>query len=152
MQAEKDAPVNMSVLKGKLAWLMKNSQGAVAAMRIVKTGKEGLRTNNIGIQQGDPKEDDDGVAIGMSTPNSKPPASTANEKLTGVPPVTSMPGSATSLVLPSYPMGRGISLPGPFSQLLPKCSWSGCSCNALIIWRSLLDTKQNGFVCLDHSL
>jgi len=143
----------MSVLKGKPARLMKNSRGAVAATRIVKTGKEGLRIKNIGIQRGDPKEDDDGVAIGTSTTNSKHPATAANEKLAGVPPVTSMPpGSATPPVLPSFPVGRGVSLPGPFGELLPKCSWSGCSCNALIIWRSLMDTKQNGFVCLDHGL
>ena len=142
------------MLKGEPARLMKNSRGAVAATRVVKTGKEGskLRINNIGIQQGDPEEDDNGVAIGTSTPDSRPPATAANEKLSAVPPVTSMLGSAASPVpvLPSYPVGRGISL--PFGRLLPKCSWSSCSCNALIIWRSLIDTKQNGVVCLDHGL
>jgi len=137
------------VLKGEPARLMKNSRGAVAATRIVKKGKEALGIKNIGTQH-EPKEDDNDVAIGMSTPNSRPPATTANEKLAGVPLVTSKPGSSASLVLPSYPVGRGISL--PFGRSLPECDWLGCSCNALIVWRSRSDTKQNGVVCLDHGL
>jgi len=149
LQADEDAPRNMSVLKGEPTRLMKNSRGAVAATRIVKTGKEALRIKNMGTQH-DPKEDDNGVAIGMSTPNSRPPATAANEKLAGVPPGTSRPESPATP--PSYPVGRGISLPGPFGGLLPKCSWSSCSCNALIVWRSSIDTKQNGVVCLDHGL
>ena len=140
----------MSVLKGEPARLMKNSRGTVAPTHIVETGTEALRINNIGIQRGDPEEDDNGVAIGTSRPNSRPPAAIANEILVGVPPATSTPGSPASTVLPSYPVGRGISF--PFGRLLPKCSWSSCSCNALIIWRSSLDTKQNGPVCLDHGL
>ena len=138
------------MLKGEPAQLMKNSRGAVAATRIVKTGTEALRINNIGIQRGDPEDDDDGVTTGASTPNSRPPATAANEKLAGGPPVTSRSGSPASPVLPSYPVGRGISL--PFGRGLSKCSWSGCSCNALIIWRSHSDIKQNGVVCLDHGL
>ena len=74
MQAEEDAPGNMSALTGEPARLMKNSRGAVAATRIVKTGTEALRIDNIGTQRGDPEEDGNGVSIGMSTPNSKPPA------------------------------------------------------------------------------
>ena len=100
----------MSVLKGELAWLMKNSWGEVAEMRIVRTGKDALMSNNIGKQRGDPKEDNDGGATGTSMPNSKPPATPANEKLAGVPPVMGGPGSAASSVPPSYPVGRGISL------------------------------------------
>jgi len=146
LSAEEDTPGNMSMLKGKPARLMKNSRGAVAATRIVKIGTEALKINDIGIQRGGPN----GVAIGMSTPNSKPPATAANEKLASVPPVTSRPGLPAPPVLPSYPVGRGISL--PFGQLLPKCSWSSCSCNALIVWRSRIDTKQSGVVCLDHGL
>jgi len=139
------------VSKGKPARLMKNSRwGAVAATRVVKTGKEALRINNIGIQRRDPEEDDNSVSIGTSTINSKPPATAANEKLAGVPPVTSRPGSPASPVLRSYPVGRGISL--PFGRLLPKCDWCNCSCNALIVWRSHIDIKQSGVVCLDHGL
>ena len=138
------------MLKGEPARLMKNSQGAVAATRVVKTGKKALRINKIGTQRGDPEEDDDGAAIGTSTINSKPPATVANEKLIRVPPVTSRPGSPAPP--PSYPVGRGISLPGPFGGLLPKCNWSSCSCNALIVWRSGFDSKQTGLVCLDHGL
>jgi len=129
---------------------MKNSQGAVAATRIAKTGTgteaSRLRIDNTRIRRGDPEEVDyDGVAIGTSTPNSKPPATLANEKLAGVPPVT---GPAASLVLPSYPVGRGISL--PFGLLLPKCDW--CSCNSLIAWSCRSDPSENGVMCLDHGL
>ena len=127
---------------------MKNSQGEVAETRIVKTGKEASTTNNTGIQQGDPEEDNNSVAIGTFMPDSKPPATPANDKLAGVPPVTSGPGSAASLVLPSYPVGRGISL--SFGQLLPKCH--SCSCNGLIAWSHLSDPGINGVWCLDHGL
>jgi len=70
LQAEEDSPGNISVLKGKPARLMKNNWGAVASTRTVKRGREALRTNNIGIQRGDPEEDHNGVEIGTSTPNS----------------------------------------------------------------------------------
>ena len=139
----------MSVVKGEPARLVKNSQGEVAETRIVKTGKEASTINNIGTQRGDPEEYNNGVAIGPSMPNSKPPATPANGKLAGVPPVTSGPGSVASPALPSYPMGRGISL--PFGQLLPKCCH--CSCNSLIAWTtSHSDPEVNGALCLDHGL
>ena len=150
LQAEEGAPGNVGVLKGEPARLVKNSRGEVAETRIVKTGKESLKFNNIGTQRGSPGEDNNGVAIGTSTPNSKPPITPANEKLAGVPPITSRPGSAGSPVLPSYPVGRGISL--PFDQFLPKCDW--CSCNALITWTPILRScpKVSGALCLDHGL
>ena len=140
----------MGVLKGEPTRLMKNGRRKVAATRIIKTGAEALILNNVGIQQGDPKEDYNSVGICTTTPNSKPPATSANEKLAGVPPVTSSPGSVASPVLPSYPVGRGISL--PFGQLLPKCNRSGCNCNALITWSHRSDTTRNGVLCLDHGL
>ena len=138
----------MSVLKGEPVRLVKNSRGEVAEAHIVKKGKEALMMDNIGKQRGDPEEDNNGVAIGTSTPNSKPPATPTNEKLAGVPPVTGGPGSAASLVLPFYPVGREISL--PFGRLLPKCY--RCSCNALIAWSHSSDSTRNGFMCLDHGL
>ena len=109
-----------------------------------------LRVSNRGVPWGDPEEDDNSVAIGMSTPNSKLPVTPANEKLAGVPLVTSRPESPASLMLPSYPMGRGISL--PFGQLLPKCNWCSCSCNTLIAWSSHSYPKKSGVLCLDHGL
>ena len=61
-------------------------------------------------------------------------------------------GYAALTALPSYPVGRGISL--PFGQLLPKCD--ACSCNALIAWRGrekkLGKKKGRGVLCLDHGL
>lgn len=131
------------------ARLMKNSRGKVAATRIVETSTEALILNNIGIQQG-PEEDNNSVSTCTTTPNSKPPAIPANEKLAGEPPVTSRLGSVASPVLPSYPVGRGISL--PFGQLLPKCNRNDCNCNALIAWSHHSDTTNNGFLCLDHGL
>jgi len=133
------------VLKGKPARPMKKGRRVVAATCIVETGTEELMINNKGLQRGDPEEDDSGT----STPNSKPPATPANERLAGAPPVTSGPaGSAASPVLPSYPVGRGISL--PFGQLLPKCD--ACSCNALITWYRRGNSMASGVVCLDHGL
>ena len=140
----------MRVLKGEPARLTKNGPGSqreVAARGIVETGKEVLMINNKGIQRSDPKEDDNSVAICTSTPSPQPPAAPANE-LAGVPPETSGPGSAASPVLPSYSVGKGVSL--PFGQLLPQCS--ECSCNALIFWSDRSDPKENGFVCLSHGL
>ena len=139
----------MGVLKGGPAWLVKSSREEVAETCIVKTGKEPLMIDNIEKQRGDPEEDNNGVAIGTSTPNSRPPATPANEKLAGVPPVTGGPGSAASPVLPSYPVGRGVSL--PFGRLLPGC-YCRCSCKALIVWSHTSDPGQNGFMCLDHGL
>ena len=132
------------MLKGKPARPMKKGRRVVATTGIVETGTEESMINNKGVQRGDPEEDDNGT----STPNSEPPATPANERLAGAPPVTSGPGSAVSPVLPSYPVGRGISL--PFGQLLPKCDT--CSCNALITWRRDGNPKKHGVVCLDHGL
>jgi hypothetical protein len=64
----------MTVLKGEPARIMKNSQAEGSATRSTATGEEALMVNNVGIQQGDPNEDGNGVANCMSTPNSKPPA------------------------------------------------------------------------------
>jgi hypothetical protein len=148
----------MSMLKGEPTQPTKKRRGHwgnVAATGIVNTGKEALMINNIGTQMGDLEEDDNGVGICRSTPNSKSPASPVNEKLTGLSPVMSgpAPGSAASpVVLPCYSVGRGVSL--PFGQLLPQCSdchWSPAH-KALIAWNSRSDPKQTGVVCLDHGL
>jgi len=66
------------MLKGEPAQLVKNSRGEAATTRAVETGAEMLMTDNMGIQQGDPKKDDIAVAIGTSTPNRKPRAAPAN--------------------------------------------------------------------------
>ena len=127
---------------------MKDSQAEVSVTRITGTGEDALMVNNVEIQQGYPKEDDICVANCMSTPNSKSPANPPMRNLqvsTPDHPATSGPGSA---VLPSYPVGRGISL--SFGQLLPKCDF--CSFNALIAWSDGFDPKQNGFMCLNHGL
>jgi hypothetical protein len=154
LQAGDFAPGNMSVLKVKPAHLTKNGRkscrGKVAATHIVKTGKEALMINNMGIQRDDPEEDDnDGVAICTPKPNSKLPASRANEELTGLSTVTGpAPGSSVSPVLPCYSVGWGVSL--PFGQSLPQCS--ECSDNALIARISRSDPEENGVVCLHHGL
>jgi hypothetical protein len=153
LQAEEGVPGNKSVLKVKPAHLTKNGRrscrGKVAATHIIETGKEALMTNNIPIQRDGPEEDDNGVAICTPKPNSKPPASRANEELTGLSPVTGpAPGSAESPVLPCYSVGRGVSL--PFSQLLPQCC--ECDCNALIAWSNRSGPKETGVVCLAHGL
>ena len=72
----------MSVLKGEPTQLTKNglgSQGEVAATPIVKTDKEALMANNIGIQRDDPEEVHNGVGICTSIPYSKPPAAPTND-------------------------------------------------------------------------
>jgi hypothetical protein len=145
----------MNMLKGEPAQRTKKrrgNRGAVAATRMVKKGKEALMINNIGIQRDDPEEDDNGVAIGTSTPNSKSPTAPANEELAGVPPVASdsEPESAASPVLPCYSVGWGVSL--PFGQLLPQCSECNCNFNALIAWSGRSDPKESGLACLPHGL
>src|SRR5947208_3783922 len=125
----------MSMLKGESTQPTKKHRGhrgKVAATGIVNTGKEALMINNIGTQRGDPEEDDNGVGICRSTPNSKSPASPVHEKLTGLSPTTSgpAPGSAASPVLPCYSVGMEVSL--PFGQLLPQCSGCCWGQNALI--------------------
>ena len=143
----------MSMLKGKPAQHSKKRRGnwgEATATGIVETGKEALMINNVGIQgaRDDPKEDGNDVAIRTSASDSKPPATPANDELTGVPPVASGPESAASPVLPYYSVGWGISL--PFAQLLPQCS--ECNCSALIAWSNRSDPKENGVVCVAHGL
>ena len=129
---------------------MKKSRGEVATTRTVETGAGTLLTDNMGIPQGDPK-DDIGVAIGTSTPNHKPPATPSNEEPGDVRPVTSRSGSTgrtASPVLPSYHVGRKISL--PFGHFLPRCVM--CDCCALIVRTRGSNSKHKGFLCLDHGL
>lgn len=126
---------------------MKNSHVNGAAARTVETHKGSLVINNIGIQRGDLEEDDNGV---RSPSNSKPGLTATDEEPAGVPPVTNMPGCAVPLVLPSYPMGRGIFL--PFGCLLPKCHGYECDRNALIAYHNYSDTSRNDVLCLDHGL
>jgi hypothetical protein len=127
-------------------------RGKVAATGIVNTGKEALMINNIRTQSGDPEEDENGIGICMSTPNSKSPVSPVNDKLTCLSLVTSepAPGSVASPVLPCYSVGCGVSL--PFGQLLPQCSKYNCHHNALIAWSNRSDPKETGVVCLSHGL
>jgi len=109
---------------------MENNQGESIATRTVETGPETLMTNKIGIQQWDAeKGEDKGIAI-------------------GVPPVASGSGSATSSAPPSYPVGRGISLPS--GRFLPECE--SCDCRALISRTSRSYPSKNGLLCLDHGL
>ena len=144
------------MLKAKPTHLTKNGRKTrrreVAATHKFETGEGALMIDNMGIQKGDPEEDDNRVAICTFTHDSKPPVALANEELTGVPPVTSGPApeSAASPLLPYYSVGWGVSL--PFGQLLPQCC--ECDCNALITWsnRSGPDPKETGFVCLAHGL
>jgi hypothetical protein len=126
----------------------RGNRGEVAATGIVETEKKALMINNIGIQRGDPEEDDDGVANCTSTLSSQPPAAPTNEELAGVPPVTSGLGSTASPVLHRYSVGKGIFL--PFGQVLPQCPH--CSCKAVIAWSNRSDPKENGVRCLDHGL
>ena len=153
VQADGGAPRNMSMLKGEPARPTKKrrgNRGAVAAMRMVKKGKEVLMVNNMGIQWDDPEEDDNGVAICTSTPNSKSLTVPASEELTDVLPVTSEPESAAPPVLPCYSVGWGVSL--PFGQPLPQCSECECRFNALIAWSGRSDPRETGVVCLGHGL
>ena len=143
----------MSMLKGEPTQPTKKRRGhrgKVAATGVVNTGKEALMINHIGPRRGDPEEDDNGEGICTFASNSKPPASPANEELTGLPPVTSGPalGTAASPVLPCYYVGRGVSL--PFGQSLLPCS--DCSDKALIAWSSRSDPNETGVVCLGHGL
>jgi len=110
-------------------------------MRTVETRAEMLMSDSIGS---DPEKGDIGVAIGTSTLETS--SCPANEELAGVHPVTSGPGSTASPVLPSYPVGREITL--PFGQLLPRCGM--CDCSALI--QVVFLRKHKFFLCLDHGL
>ena len=126
---------------------MENNQGEVIATLTVGAGPGASMTNNIGIQQGD-SEMEEGMAIGTSTPSPKPSAAPANEKLAGISPVATGSGSAASTSLPSYPVGRGISLPS--GRFLPRCD--KCDCRALIARTNLVNFIKNGVLCLDHGL
>ena len=131
---------------------MRDSQRGVAGTRTIETGVKTWRTaNNIGIQQGDPeKADVASVAITTSALNAKHPVAPANEKLEVVPPATVGSEPAASPSLPSYPVGRGISL--SFGQLLPRCAKSQCKCNALIAMTHRSNPERNCVLCLDHGL
>ena len=53
---------------------MENNQGEVISTRTVETGPGILMTNNIRIQQNDTEmEKEEGITIGASTPDPKPP-------------------------------------------------------------------------------
>jgi len=137
MQAE-EMSGNIGALEGEPAQFMENSQG-VAATHTVETGAATrLMADHIGMQQGDLEEDDSGVVIIASVPMLEPSVS----------PVTNGSRPTASLVLPSYPVGRGVSL--PFGQLLPRCA--RCNCRALITLTHHSNTGTNRVLCLDHGL
>ena len=131
---------------------MKNKQREVAGTRAVETTAKKPRTaKNKAIQRGDPEmEDGDGAATTTPTPalNGKPPVTPANWKLEAVSTEIVGSESAASPAFPSYPVGRGISL--PFSQLLPRCA--RCNCSALIATKHRYTPETNHFLCLDHGL
>jgi hypothetical protein len=61
---------------------MEINQGEVISTRTVEIGPGTLITNNIGSQQGDDEmEEEEGIAIGTSTPDPKPPASPPTRSL-----------------------------------------------------------------------
>ena len=123
---------------------MKKRQRGVAGTSTVGAGaKTWQMANNTGIQQGhgDPEK-----AL-TCTLNAKHPVAPANEKVEVVPPETVGPEPAASPALPSYPVGRGISL--QFGQLLPQCA--NCNCNALIAMTHF-SSPEISVLCLDHGL
>jgi len=67
---------------GEYAQLMKNSRRGVAATHAVEAGAATRRMADNMIQRGDP-EDDSGVSIITSTPNSELPAVRQQESLLG---------------------------------------------------------------------
>ena len=139
LQAEKEMSGNIGALEGEPAQFMENSQGQVAATPTIETrAATRLVAGRIGMQQSDVKEDDTGIAIVAPAPKLEPPA----------PPVTLGSRPAASLVLPSYPVGRGVSL--PFGQLLPRCA--RCSYRALITLTRHSTSGTNRVLCLDHGL
>jgi hypothetical protein len=145
-------PGDIGVKKREPAQQTKNNQREVAGTRTVETRAKKPRTaKKKAIQQGDPEmQDGDGAATTTSTPtpNGKPPVTPANEKLEAVYPEIVGSGSAKSPTFPSYPVGRGISL--PFGQLLPRCA--KCNCSALITTTHRYTPEANHFLCLDHGL
>ena len=146
LQAEEGSPKNTGVLKEEPAQFIGNSQGLVAA-RTVGIGAGPWMADSIGIQPGDHKEDDNGIAVTASTPNPESPAACASEKLANVTPVSHMSWSDALSMLPSYPVGRGII---PFNQRLPKCGM--CRCSALITKTRHSNPSKTGFLCLGHGL
>jgi len=148
---EEEVSVNVGALIGEPAQFMENSQGEAAAINRIETGgATWLMAHHMGSQQGDLEGDDNGVAITASAPKPKPPVSPVNEKIEGAAPVTVglRPAASESHVVPSYPVGRGISL--PFSQLLPRCA--RCNCHALIAMTHRSDPGKDRVLCLDHGL
>jgi len=122
---------NNNVFEGESAQPIRNKQGEMIATHTVETGPETSMVNNIRTQQGGPeKNEDEGISIDLAG-------------------VTSETGSTASPMLPSYPVGRGVSL--PFGQLLPKCET--CCCSALIArTRRSGSSKKSGVLCLVHGL
>ena len=148
MQAE-EVPRITCTPKGELAQLIANSLREVAATLTVETGATTWpMADDTGMQQGDLEEDDNGVAITTPAPKPKPPVAPVNEKIEGAAPVTVESRPAAPLVLPSYPVGRGVSL--PFGQSLPRCA--RCNCSALIAMTHRYDPGKNRVLCLDHGL
>jgi len=140
-----EVPGNIGVRNGELARQMRNSQREVAGTRTVETGSETWQmANNMGIQQGD-----DGVAITTPTLNANHPVASANENVEAIPPETVGPGPSASPALPSYRVGRGISL--PFGKVLPRCA--NCNFRALVALTSHRSMPESDCVlCLDHGL
>ena len=143
-------PGNIGVREGEPVQKMKSSQQEVAGTRTFETGAKTWRmANNIRMQRGDPeKEDDDGVAITTftSTLNDKHLVAPTNDEV--VPRLAVGSGPPASPALPSYPVGRGISL--PFGQLLPRCAM--CNCGALISMTHRSNPEIKCVLCLDHGL
>jgi hypothetical protein len=149
MQAEEEVPGITCTPKGELAQLIANSLREVAAMLTVETGAATwFMADNTGIQQGDLEDNDNGVAIIAPAPKPKPPVTPVNEEIEVVAPVTVRSRPAASLALPSYSVGRGVSL--PFGQSLPQCA--RCNCSALITMTHRSDPGKNRVLCLDHGL
>jgi len=140
LQVEDEVSGNVDALKGEPAQFMENSQGEVAATN-------GM-ADHMGSQQGDVEKDDNGVEITASAPKPNPPVSLVNEKIEGAPSASVGSRPAASLVVPSYPVGRGVSL--PFAQLLPRCA--RCNCHALIAMTHHSDPGKDRVLCLDHGL
>jgi hypothetical protein len=98
---------NANVFEGESTQPMENNQGEVISTRAVETVPETLMTNNIGTQQGDAEmEEGEGMAIGTSTPNLKPPVA---------------PQTRSFQVYPRWLVGRG-PLYQPYFLPIP---WEG---------------------------
>jgi len=149
LQVEEEVSGNVDALKEEPAQFMENSQGEVAATNRIETREATwLMSDHMGSQQGDVEKDDNGVEITASAPKPNPPVSLVNEKIEGAPSATVGSRPAESLVVPSYPVGRGVSL--PFAQLLPRCA--RCNYHALIAMAHHSDPGKDRVLCLDHGL